>query len=196
MALRSFPGRMPVSRVFAANGSAFIAVAETGRGASRNDRRALSTIITSLRFPRLRVGEVTGDERFYVLKATNAYPLGSITRIDPRGAGLLPFYLFHDDGGFRAIGSQPFPCDIRFDRAHGQFLCPGGGRWDSAGNVIADPRGATGIEPLEAYLTTTAQGHLLVSESVGYVAGCAPPLVSSDRACPNYQPDASSSRTS
>jgi len=62
--------------------------------------------------------------------------------------------------------------------------------------VIVNPPHAKDIDPLEAYLITTSQGHLLVSESVGYVSGCAVNLARHVPACPNYQPVSSSSRTS
>jgi hypothetical protein len=172
----------------------FSAVAGGGRDTSASDVRALAQTIASVRFPPLRSGDLAGS--FYVLKRPGAYPLGTVTRVHPRPATLSPFYLVHDRSGFRAIGWQSVPCGIRFDSSQSQFFCPGGGRWDSAGNVIVNPPGARDIEPLVRYGTAISQGHLLLTESVGYVSGCAANLARHVPACPNYQPDSSNSRTS
>jgi len=202
LTLRDFPGfrDAPASYSFTANGYRFVAVAGAGRDVSQADLRALEQMISSVRFKPVRTGEITNG--YYVLKRPSAYPVGTITRIRPpkflpdHRTRLWPFYLIHDRRGLRAVGWQSPPCNVALDRARGQFFCPGGGRWDSFGNTMANPPGAKQIEPLESYATTVSQGHLLVNEFVQYQAGCAHNLARRLRACPNYQPVSSSSRTS
>jgi len=187
-------GNAPAMYLFTANGYGFAAVAAAGRDASPSDRQALSRTIQSVRLPRLRVGQITGSVGFYVAKRLSAYPLGSVTGVHP--AKLSPFYVINDRHGLRVVGWQGLACDVQLDRARRQFFCPGGGRWDSFGNTIVNPPAAKQIEPLVRYATATSQGHLLVTERVAYVAGCAAALARTVRDCPNYQPVSSSSRTS
>jgi hypothetical protein len=204
LTLRDFPGfaKAPASYVFTANANRFVAVVGAGPHVSKADLHALVQTISSVRFRPLRKGEITGSG-YVILKRPGAYPLGSVTRVDPHHAKLRPFYVIHDRQGLRVVGWEPnlfpgkrLPCDIRLNRAREQFFCPDGGRWDSSDNVIVNPTGATEIEPLERYDIGTSQGHLLVTESVQYISGRAPALARTVRACPNYQPESSSSRTS
>ncbi len=142
----------PVSLDLAANSRSYAAFVWIGRHASRHDRRQIERVVSSLRFPRLRVGQTTSSG-FYVLGREAAYAVGSVT-FYPRSRGLVGngktgrgFHLIRTRRGFYALtGVSSFgergysDCDVRFDRQRFQFFCPSNGaRWDQLGQPLVNP---------------------------------------------------------
>jgi hypothetical protein len=96
-----------VLRPIDADGQHYTALAWIGPAASAQQRQALEAVIASLRFPRLHIGTIVGDE-LTVLQPATRYSVGSFTLIHaPRGpcgasttcrSTNVPFYLVRAPG--------------------------------------------------------------------------------------------------
>jgi hypothetical protein len=163
-------------RMVVANGRDYVAQAWIGARASAARRSQLARVVSSLAFPRLRVGETVGYG-FSVLPPASRYPVGSVTRVRVQRQ---PFYLVHAPGGFYAVGwrwqsilgGYKSHCDMRLDRPRKQFFCTNmGARWDRVGRVLAKPRGAAAEDPLNVTVAKVAwDGHVLLTPGVARFA--------------------------
>jgi hypothetical protein len=155
-------------RSVVADGRDYLAQAWVGQKASAADRAALGRVVSSLAFPRLRVGETVGHG-FRVLEPASRYRVGSFTRVRAQGQ---PFYLVHAPGGFYAVGwkwqslagGYKSRCDLRLDRARKEFSCTNmDARWDRIGRVLVKPSGAARGDPLNVTVAKVAwDGHVLL----------------------------------
>ena len=159
-----------------ADGLNYTVQAWIGPKAATAARSELARVVSSLRFPRPRVGQTIGDG-FRVFPPAKRYPLGSFTRVRVAGK---PFYLVHAPGGFYAIGwnwetlsgGYKSRCDLRFDSAQKQFSCTNmRARWDRVGRVLAKPVGAKRGDPLNIAVAKLAwDGHVLLNPDVASFA--------------------------
>lgn len=166
----------PLERAVTADGLNYTVQAWTGSQASTAARSELARVVSSLRFPRPRVGRTIGDG-FRVFQPAKRYPVGSFTRVRVAGK---PFYLVHAPGGFYAIGwswetlsgGYKSHCDLRFDSAQKQFSCTNmRARWDRLGRVLAKPVGAKREDPLNIAVAKLAwDGHVLLNPGVASFA--------------------------
>lgn len=151
----------PLERTVVASGRTYLALVWVGESASPELRTALEGIVSSLTFPRLRLGTLVGDG-FSVLGLANRYPVGSFTRVRVQGQS---FYLVHAPGGFYALGwrtqtlagGYKSRCQLVLEVRRREFLCMNfRGRWDRVGRVISRPRGASRSDPLNMALAKVA----------------------------------------
>jgi len=172
----------PAYRTFAADGFVFNAAVWTGPDASAADKRAIWSVIESLRFPRLRQG-TTLNNTVYVLGPARGYPNGSVTVFRAASLPLIRyprftrgFYLVHGSRGFYVtdrlfISPAPprVPCTVAFDRVSSRFYCPGTKlRWTVAGRLLGrhtGPKYGWDLSPRAAAVST--DGHILVSPAFG-----------------------------
>jgi hypothetical protein len=164
----------PVQRAVVADGSGYTALVWIGRNAPPRMKSAIERVISSLAFPRVRPGTVTGTG-YRVLELAARYPLGSFTRIGIQGQRYFHFYLVHAPGGFYAIGwGNPMAdpgyasrCKVPLDQKRKQFYCSNlKARWDRLGFVITRPAGARSADPLKfAPVERAWDNHLLLDYS-------------------------------
>jgi hypothetical protein len=174
-----YPNTMPhaIGRTVVADGRTFIAQAWIGARASAEARARLAQIVSSLSFPRLRVGQTVGYG-FRVFPTASHYPVGSFTHVRVQGQ---PFYLVHAPGGFYAVGwtwqslsgGYKSRCEMRLDRPRKQFFCTNmRARWDRVGRVLVKPESATRGDPLNITVAKVAwDGHVLLFPGVARFAG-------------------------
>jgi hypothetical protein len=173
-----YPGTIPtpVERTIVVNGLTYPAQAWVGAQASSALRTTIGEVVSSLSFPRLRVGETVGTG-FRVLQPASRYPVGTFVRIR---VGSQPLYLVHAPGGFYAIdwrwqtlsGGYKSHCDLRLDRRAAQFYCANlTARWDRIGRVVVRAHGASRGDPLNMALAKTAwDGHVLINPGISHFA--------------------------
>ena len=173
-----YPHTTPAAleRAVTADGLNYTVQAWIGPKAPTAARSELARVVSSLRFPRPRVGQTIGDG-FRVFQPAKRYPVGSFTRVRVAGK---PFYLVHAPGGFYAIGwswetlsgGYKSRCDLRFDSAQKQFSCTNmRARWDRVGRVLAKPVGAKRGDPLNIAVAKLAwDGHVLLNPDVASFA--------------------------
>jgi hypothetical protein len=162
------------------NGEPYTIEVRMGSDATAEDQKATAEVISSFRITPLREETVTGRHlTFYVLGASDEYPVGSVTRFDektlPRteSANRLPFYLVHVPDGFYALawpdnlqGGYKH-CDVAYDPAAREFSCPNGARWALDGSVIEKPRPDFPDDPLSVLVVRISlDDHVLVSTNV------------------------------
>jgi len=167
----------PIGRAVVADGHDYVAQAWIGSTASTTERATLKRIVSSLSFPRLRVGQTVGYG-FRVFQPASRYPVGSFTRVRVQGQ---PFYLVHAPGGFYAVGwtwqslagGYKSACNLRLDPSHKQFFCTNlAARWDRVGRVLVKPASATRGDPLNITVAKVAwDGHVLLFPGVALFAG-------------------------
>ena len=171
----------PVYDPFAADGYGFAAAVWTGPNASQTDKRAIWSVIQSLRFPRLRQGTVW-NESVYVLGLAGHYPEGSVTAIPGVSLQTIPmprftrgFYLVHASRGFYVIDrlfispATRVACTVAFDQASSRFYCAGTKlRWTLAGRRLGPHGGRTyGWDLSLRAAAMSTDGHVLVSPRFG-----------------------------
>jgi hypothetical protein len=172
----------PFYRYFGANGYAFSAAVWIGHDASAADKRAIWSVIRSLRFPALHARTIYHDA-VYVLGRTSAYPVGSVTVIQPSSLPVGPrlrhpqgFYLVHAPRAFyvpeKIFGYpvRPFrTCPVSYNPATSQFYCPGTNlRWNRKGQPIGAHAGdgrQWQLQPRLAAVSTN--GHVMYGPSFG-----------------------------
>jgi len=148
-----------------------------GRTAPTRLRVALARVVSSLRFPRLQVGDVVGYG-FTVLRSSRSYPVGSFTHVR---AQRQPFYLVHAPGGFYGVGwrwqtvsdGYKSRCRLRLDVRRREFFCTNfDARWDRVGRVLVRPAQAVRDDPLNVALAKVAwDGHVLLYPSATFADG-------------------------
>jgi hypothetical protein len=180
----------PVERAVVANTRTYVAQAWIGAHASPTLRASLGRVVSSLSFPRLRVGE-TLNEGFRVLQPASHYPVGTFVRLRVEGQ---PLYLVHAPGGFYAIGwrwqtlsgGYKSRCDLRLDREAKQFYCTNlTARWDRIGRVLVRPHGAPRSDPLNMNVAKLAwDGHVLLNPGASHF----PTVDNAHRLWPDWRP--------
>jgi hypothetical protein len=176
-----YPNTAPRPRMLrvVADGRVYWAYVWIGRDASAERRAALARIVSSLAFPRLRPGQVTGYG-FTVLQTSGHYRVGSFTRVVVQRQ---PLYLVHSPGGFYAVGwrwqslarGYKSRCGIRFDRRRREFFCSNiPARWDRVGRVLVRPAAAARDDPLNIAVAKVAwDGHVLLQPGTARFADAA-----------------------
>lgn len=166
-----------IGRTVVADGRNYVVQAWIGPKASAASRATLAQVVSSLAFPRLRVGETVGYG-FRVFASARSYPVGSFTRVRVQGQ---PFYLVHAPGGFYAVGwtwqslsgGYKSHCRLSFDATRRQFFCTNmRARWDRIGRVLERPADASRGDPLNITVAKLAwDGHVLLFPGVARFAG-------------------------
>jgi hypothetical protein len=166
----------PLERTVVADGRNFVAQAWIAADATSSRRAELARIVSSLSFPRLRVGQTVGYG-FRVFEAASHYPVGSFVRVRVQGQ---PFYLVHAPAGFYAVGwswqslagGYKSRCRLRLDRPRKQFFCINmHARWDRVGRVLVRPDGASRGDPLNLTVAKIAwEGHVLLFPGIARFA--------------------------
>jgi hypothetical protein len=162
------------------NGEPYEISVRVGSAASRADRTAAAEVVSSLRFSPLREGSTAGRHAsFFVLGSPETYPVGSVIRFDrahlPESnfGDLPPFYLVRVPKGFYALAWRADleggykDCEVTFDPAAREFMCPNGARWALDGSVKEKPSTSFPADPMEVLLVRISlDGHVLVSPNL------------------------------
>jgi hypothetical protein len=169
-----YPHSMPraLGHAVTANGRNYFAYAWIGPKAPPRARAALAQIASSLSFPRLRTGTLTGNGNgFQVLQPLKHYPVGSFTRVRASGQS---FYLVHAPGGLYAVGwrwlslsgGYRSACNLELDRSRKEFFCTNlKARWDRVGRPLVLPAGALrGLDIADA--KPSWDGHVLLRTGI------------------------------
>jgi hypothetical protein len=176
---RRLSGGWRADRVVA-NGEPYTIGVRLGPDATAEDQKAAAEIVSSFRALPLREGTTIGRHlTFYVLGPPDAYPVGSVTRLEestlPPSDYRMPnpFYLVHVPEGFYALawpdklqGAYKH-CDVTYDPPAREFSCPSGARWALDGSVIEKPGPTFPDDPLGVLLVRISlDDHVLVSPNV------------------------------
>jgi hypothetical protein len=158
------PAKLPTLRAarLAANGwVGFTVGVWVGPEASAEDRRQVSETLESLRFERLRTGQVTRSGFRVMGRTTDFLPgrVASYRAFRDKGPFARGFHLVRDSDGFHTL-VDPYECALRLDKSTRMLGCPAvRARWRLNGKSVGSPR----QPPLQTLATrVTSDGQVLV----------------------------------